>query len=344
MRNLIFLISLILFFACSNDDQEYSNQSKIDNKMLEGEWMAINSSGTYYTDIILSGSSWAKVSVIRNDVGDNSIVASDEGVWSWYSDNNSLAISTSRQSIPVYQVLDVTNDSLVMHNRSYNTTEAYRRVVESVELNAGDTTRIRLISEHADFSVDEIAISNPDLADVYKNGVIYGKQGGVGFVTINSGPNEYIVKITVTSRYDRYSKQMNLLIDDIYELYGEPDDISIVNISAFSTKNTGVANAYIRPKSDMELAELAYVYDSDTHIIYEIITIYGREITFDSDLSCMQKYYYNVTEPEISSNFGSYMFGRKQKIYENSYLVSVIYAYNDIRKYNMSFGYIKLDY
>lgn len=193
-------------------------------------------------------------------------------------------------------------------------------------------------------SFNALFISNSALADVYKNGVVYGKQGGVGFITINSGSNEYIVKISVTSRYDRYSEQMNLLIDDIYELYGEPDDISIANISAFSTKNTGVLNAYIRPKSDMELAELAYVYDYDTHIIYEIITIYGREITFDSDLMCMQRFYYNVTEPEISSNFDSYMLGKKQKLYENSYLVSVDYAYNDIRKYNMSFGYIKLDY
>ena len=349
MRNVLFFISLILFVACSSDDQENSSSSKIDNKKLEGEWVSVNSSGTYYTDIVLSASSWAKVSVIREDVGANSVVASDEGVWSWYDDNNSLAISTTKLSIPVYQVLEVTSDSLLMHNRSYNTKEAYQRVVESVEVNAGDTISIKYISGHSDLTVDDITIINKDIADVYKNGVVYGKQGGVTFVLIRSGQKTYYVKITVISRLDRYAEQTKLKINDIVMLYGAPDEIYETDVRAFTnvTQMGGVL-VYKRPKTDMELAELAYTYDYENGVIYQIGVLYGRELTFNPDFSYLEKYYNYISEPEVDPYEGytyyTYYFGKNKNKYDNSHFVFVNYYEIMGAKNGMYIAFMNIDF
>lgn len=349
MKNVLFYMSFILIVACNNEDQENSSISKIDNKMLEGEWVSVNTSGTYYTDIILSGSSWTKVSVIRKDIGENSVVDSDEGVWSWYDDNNSLAINTTKLSIPIYQVLEVTIDSLLMHNRSYNTTEAYQRVVESVEVNAGDTTSIKYISGHSDLAVDDITIVNKDIADVYKNGVVYGKQGGVTFVLIRSGQKTYYVKISVVSRLDRYAEQTKLKINDIVKLYGVPDEISETNVRAYTyVTQMGGVYVYKRPKTDMELSELAYTFDYNNGVIYQVGIKYGRDQTFSSDLSFIQKYYYTVSEPEVQQ-LGDYtiydfFYGKNKVKSDNSYLVFIDYYESKDVKYGMFIGFMNIDY
>ena len=299
MKKILFLISVLTLFACSNDDQETTTQTVIDNTKLVGEWVSITSTASYFTDLVLSSNSSAEYSVFKNDIG-ASAINTDKGVWSWLNDINGLSINTKYRSFPVYQVMELNDDSVKMRNLGYNVIDTYYRVVEIVEVNSGGFTPITYLSEHTDYPIEQIICLNEDVATVSTDGMVEGIQGGVTYVKLLSGQTQKYVKVIVTSRMDRFAKQTHMLIYDIIDQNGDlnytytiKDDSSDGNSDESLPKYYGQIE-YYDPTFEPHLRYVVYYFDLFTGVIDHIYTEFRSPDLYFKDWAYVKRFYHSI--------------------------------------------------
>lgn len=318
MKKIVFSISLLLLVSCNND--EHSNSTKIDKSLLIGEWVSPNSLNNQFIDLELSNSSWAQYTIISDDIGSNSVIEKDEGVWTWHDNNNGLSVTTTKYSLPNCQVIELSEDSLIMRNLGFNTIEKFYRVVESIELYAGASAMIKYLSDHSDFSLQQTESYNEEIATVSNDGVIEGKQGGVTYVQIKDGYKSLFVKVSVISRIDRFADLTQLSIQQIKELFGEPDSNHIDefdSIDDFGQETKFATCYYENPDFDPELSRVVCYYHLYEPKIAYIRPYYLSDDAFASDTMYIKKFYRH-----FQLNYVSNSYAKEKNFYDNSCVVN----------------------
>lgn len=340
MKKTIFLISVLTLCACSNDDQETTTQTVIDNTKLVGEWVSITSSASYFTDLVLSSNYSAEYSVFNNDYG-ISAIDTDKGVWSWLNDINGLSINTKYRSFPVYQVMELNDDSVKMRNLGYNVIDTYYRVVETVEVNSGGFAPITYLSEHTDCPIDQIMCLNDSVAAVTAEGMVEGRMGGITYVRLLSGQALKYVKVIVTSRMDRFAKQTHMLIGKVIEQNG---DLNYTIKEVSSDGNSGESSPksyqleYKEPTFDPHLRYIVYYFDLYTGEIDNIYTEYRSTEWYYMDLLYLKRFYHSIRTylEDIDWPIVWLKFGEKEYSYDNEYVI-VASDYKDLGYYTMTY-------
>ena len=312
MRNwIIFFIAFFTFVSCSENDHNENQQesSKPDLSLITGEWVSANNSQSLFVDLTLSQNYRVEYSIIQNEVGNLSVIKKDEGSWSWslYKNKQTLLFSMLYQVVPLQEIMELDNDHMLLRNQSFNTTDSYYRVVETLHVCAGQEASITYLNEHRDFSVSKS--TNPNIASVNSSGIVTASQGGTAFVLLESGEKKAYVKIVVTGRMDRFAAEVHLTVDDILDMYGEPD------FSGKREKEGGLV--YNQDGIDSGLKQVQYTYGLDNKEIKSILTIYPSYEETLSDRNILHLYYKRITSLKGNS------YGLSDVLWDNSYIVTV---------------------
>lgn len=315
MRKLyIFIIAAIAVLACS-EDNEIANkpQERIDFNMLVGEWVSADSEKNYYTELILSNNFWAQYTIVQNEVGSNSIYDTDKGVWNWYDDNQMISIITGMHKIPYQKVVEITNTRMQLRHTSYNTVETYYQLVETLEIDAGNSTSIKYLQEHGDFALKQATSSNEEVATVSADGIVEAHQGGIAYISLESEQEIVYIKVVVKGRVNRFIDETHLTIDEIEKIHGKPD-VAATRIDSINGFEGGYV--YYQFDNDKHLNAIQYTYDVYSREIKNILTRYSSESPLNQDVAYTYKYY--VQTGDDNNNFGL-----SSTFLDNSYIITI---------------------
>ena len=311
MKKLIYCVTILaVFFTSCSEDETTSKSPLLVSEAAEicGEWLAPSASNTYYTYLGFQNNYKVKYYVAQNVVGANSVTDEDDGSWSLYPDRQEILISVLRHQIPVQALVAFDNNSMSLRNTQYNTIDTFYRIVESIELEAGQTAEINYLKNAAGAECSSL---NPDVATVSSGGLVNGIQEGVTFISLRLGEVLAFVKVSVNGRVDRFAEETHLMIDDIFAKYGNPSGYFFVD-------NTLCDIYYLKPSSDGSLSEHRYRFNWDTGQIKYVITMYSDVVAFVADCKYLDQYYY------LQSDKSDPIYTLKEKYFDNEYSARVI--------------------
>lgn len=311
MKKYIYCIIIFAaFLASCSEDETTSKSSPLVSEAGEicGEWLAPSGSGSYYTYLDLQKNYKVRYFVAQNVVGANSVTDEDAGSWSLYPDRQEIIISVLRHQIPVQALVAFDNNSMSLRNIKYNTIDKFYRIVESIELEAGQTAEISYLKNAAGAECSSL---NPDVATILSGGLVRGIQEGVTFISLQLGDVLSFVKVSVNGRVDRFSEETHLIIDDIMAKYGNPSGI-------FRVDNTLADMYYLNPSSDSCLLEHRYRYNLITGQIKYIFTFYADLPTFLADWDYLEKIYF------CQDGMSDPVYTLKEKYFDNEYSARII--------------------
>ena len=278
-----------------------------DSSLLYGEWVTMNSTFNHYSEISLNNRNRAIITVVQNAIGNDGCSVNDEGAWTQDAMQN-LSFSMIKSSIPKQKIIDLSDSTMVLQNLVTHITDTYHRVVETIEIYAGQECFVNYLKEHNDFNPINIFSSNRDVVNVDPDGKIKAHQGGIAYIIIQSSLKTVYVKIKVCSRIDRYAEETHMTIDEIYMIHGRPD----MDVYKTDTINSIM---YYNPTTDSEIEYLGYDYDIFTHEIKQIETIYKSEDTYNSDSLYIKRYY-------KENNRLTWMYGESEYMSECNYVIA----------------------
>lgn len=310
MKKFIYYVIILaaVFASCSEDETNNSSLLVSEAEEICGEWLAPSVSNTYYTYLELKKNYKVTYFVAQNVVGPNSVSDEDAGSWRLYPDRQEILISVLRHQIPVQALVAFENNCMTLRNTTYNTTDKFYRIVESIELEAGQTAEISYLKN---ISVAECNSLNADVATVSSSGLVNGIQEGVTFISIHVADELVYVKVSVNGRIDRYAEETHLMYEDILAKYGNPSGIFLVD-------NTFADMYYLNPSSDSCLSEHRYRFNLMTGQIKYIFTFYADLPTFLGDLDYLEKFYF------CQDGMSDLVYTLKEKYFDNEYSARVI--------------------
>ena len=311
MKKLIYCVTILaVFFTSCSEDETTSKSLLLVSEAAEicGEWLAPSASNTYYTYLGFQNNYKVKYYVAQNVVGANSVTDEDAGSWSLYPDRQEILISVFRHQIPVQALVAFDNNSMSLRNTQYNTIDTFYRIVESIELEAGQTAEINYLKNAAGAECSSL---NPDVATVSSGGLVKGIQEGVTFISLRLGEVLAFVKVSVNGRVDRFAEETHLMKDDIMAKYGNPSGI-------FRVDNTFADMYYLNPSSDSCLLEHRYRFNLITGQIKYIFTFYADLPTFLADWDYLEKIYF------CQDGMSAPVYTLKEKYFDNEYSARVI--------------------
>jgi hypothetical protein len=326
MRKITFyILTLLAFVACNKDADSSDKPSEqvFDNIQFVGEWVSVNGSKTLYTNILLHNSLKLDYFLYKNETGEKSIYQEDHGSWSWYQNRQIMGFSLMNNTVPFHQILELTTGKMLLRNTATNAKDAYYRVVETINLEAGQTAAIQYLQSHSGLSLSS---SNESVATVSADGTINGLQGGTAFISLEGGEELCFVKVNVNSRVDRYAAETHLTIDEIVDKYGEPDLTGSLG---------GIKYGYLYNVSnpDSELTLVQYDFDLLTNEIILIHTAYKSEDIFYADIEYMEEHLF------LQESSSGLYFGKKEKLWDNEFIITPF-----ISKGTMYVNYQNRDY
>ena len=310
MKKFIYYVIILaaVFASCSEDETNNSSLLVSEAEEICGEWLAPSVSNTYYTYLELKKNYKVTYFVVQNVVGPNSVSDEDAGSWRLYPDRQEILISVLRHQIPVQALVAFENNCMTLRNTTYNTTDKFYRIVESIELEAGETAEISYLKNAAGAECSSL---NPDVATILSGGLVRGIQEGVTFISLQLGDVLSFVKVSVNGRVDRFSEETHLIIDDIMAKYGNPSGI-------FRVDNTLADMYYLNPSSDSCLLEHRYRYNLITGQIKYIFTFYADLPTFLADWDYLEKIYF------CQDGMSDPVYTLKEKYFDNEYSARII--------------------
>lgn len=326
MRKITFyILTLLAFVACNKDADSSDKPSEqvFDNTQFVGEWLSVNGSKTLYTNILLHNSLKLDYFLYQNETGEKSVFLEDHGSWSWYQNRQTMGFSLIYNKVPYHQILELTTGKMSLRNTKTNAKDTYYRVVETVNIEAGQTAAIQYLQSHSGLSLSS---SNETVATVSADGTINGLQGGTAFISLEGGEELCYVKVNVNSRVDRYAAETHLTIDEIVDKYGEPDLTGSLG---------GIKYGYLYNVSnpDSELKLVQYDFDLLTNEIILIHTAYKSEDIFYADIEYMEEHLF------LQDMYSGLYFGKEEKQWDNSFIVTPF-----ISKGTMYVNYQNQDY
>ena len=305
----LYIILCVATLSACDDDGSSSSNLNIDDRLFVGEWIWFNSDGTCYTDIDMKNSLQANYAVYKSTTGNKPAYIEDTGTWKWYSERAVLSLNFFYERPPYYEIVEIDDTHMVLHNLGYNTTETYYRVVETLNLEEGQIADIDYLQSHQ----GSVKSSNLEIAAINAEGKVEGVLDGVAFLEINVDGKIVYAKAIVRGRTARFKEETHLLSDDIIAKYGEPNLVVEYN-------STQMAMQYLNPKTaDPDLYALQYRYHKDTHQIFLIQTIYPAtsEAAFTKDWQFIAQHYY---QQQATGN----VYGEFERYRENTSLIYVI--------------------
>ena len=306
----IYILLLAAFgVSCSEDETSNTNIPVSDIQELSGEWVAPNSSNTYYTFIGLQDSHKATYYVVQNALGSQSVTDKDEGTWRLYTDRVELIFNMMWRNLPTQSLIGFKDDCMTLRSNRYNTTDKFYRVVEDLNLEAGQTAPISYLSE-AGLSGAELTSTNPEIATVSADGVVRAIQEGTAFISVKQGETLVFVKVEVNGRIGRFAAETHLLITDIVDKYGMPDGVFVID-----EEMDGLY--YMFPDSDPDMYALQYRYNKYTSQINMVQTVYNAEDAFVADWSYLEEFFYRQYD------WSDYSYTQNERIWSNEYIVTV---------------------
>lgn len=311
MKKYIYYVIILAAFLTSCSEDETTSKSQLlvsEAAEICGEWLAPSSSGSYYTYLELQKNYKVRYFVAQNVVGAKSVTDEDAGSWSLYPDRQEILISVLRHQIPVQALVAFDNNSMSLRNTEYNTIDKFYRIVESIELEAGQTAEISYLKNAVGAECSSL---NPDVATVSSDGMVNGIQEGVTFISIKIGEVIAFVKASVNGRVDRFAEETHLMKDDIMAKYGNPSGI-------FRVDNTFADMYYLNPSSDSCLLEHRYRFNLITGQIKYIFTFYADFPTFLADWDYLENSYF------CQDDMSDPVYTLKEKYFDNEYSVRVI--------------------
>lgn len=319
----LFLICFAVLSACDDDGSSNSNLD-VDDKMFVGEWVWPNSSGTCFTDIEMMNSKQAFYAVYNNKAGNSSGIVKDNGSWRLFANRNVLTFQFLYDTPPFYEIVEYDDTRIVFRNEGYNTIDTYYRVVEALNINAGQTVAISYLQDHP----GSVRSCTPEIADVDADGNIYGILDGVAFIEINADGKIAYAKVIVQGRTERFKAETHMLSDDIKARYGEPSYEGLQS-------NGMMAMQYKYPQTaDPAIAILQYWFHPTTHQMYRVQTVYFSEEDFQRDGQYISNNF-------ILQDMEPYnIYGENERYWENEYIMSVVGKSGDYYWIN----YLNLDY
>lgn len=326
MRKISFCILFILaFVACSNDDSESKPDVPVyDNTMFVGEWVSVNQSKTLYSNLVLRNSTRCDFVLYQNQTGEKSVFKEEYGSWSWYQNRQLIGFSLSSSHAPYHQIVEFSTDKMILRNIETNTTDEYYRVVEVVDVEAGQSAVIQYLQDKSGLSLSS---SNEVVASVSADGVVSGLQGGTAFISVEGNQTTCYVKVRVNSRVDRFAAETHLSISEVVNKYGDPD----VTGSLGGVK-AGILYNVSNPDSELTLVQ--YDYDILTNEVILIHTAYKLEDTFFADIDYMEEHFY------LQDSSSMIRFGKKEKLWDNEFIITpfiskgIMYVNYQNRDYN----------
>ena len=326
MKRISFYILFIIltFVACDNDDSSQPDVPVYDNTMFVGEWVFVNNSKTIYSDLILQNSTRCDFILYQNQTGEKSVFKSDFGSWSWYQNRQLLGFSLSATHVPYHQIVELSEDKMSLRNIENNTTDDYYRVVEVVDVEAGQSADIQYLQGKSGLSLSS---SNEVVATVSEDGKVIGQQGGTAFIAVEGGETTVYVRVRVNSRIDRFAAETHLSIDEVMEKYGDPD----ITGSLGGVKY-GILYNVSNPDSELTLVQ--YDFDILTNEVILIHTAYKSEETFFADIEYMEEHFI------LQDSSSGYLFGKKELYWDNEFIVTpfiskgIMYVNYQNRDYN----------
>lgn len=305
----LYIFTVLLFVACHNDKNDISIEAaSFDISLLEGEWVTIDKTGNNITDLTLTQAQRVQLFLLHNVVGRNSISKEDKGSWTTNEGKQIISFEMLNLTIPNQEIIELNDNYMKLRNQILNFVDTYYRVVETIEIDAGQVSYIQFIQNNRDSRFDEIKSLNPNIASIDSDGLVKGHQGGTVFLSMKLDQKIFYAKVIVKSRIDKYEDETQLWINDIINLYGEPD----MKIQQVGEDVDCII--YHENLPDSALDFLAYIYNSYGQI-GTIQTIYRSEDTYNDDISYLQEYYYKQ-----KTNSGD-MYGKSAFQFENSSLV-----------------------
>lgn len=308
MRKISFYILFILaFVACSNDDSDSKWDVPVyDNTMFVGEWVSVNQSKTLYSNLILLNSTRCDFILYQNQTGEKSVFKEDHGSWSWYQNRQLLGFSLGSNHAPYHQIVELSSGKMLLRNIENNTTDEYYRVVEVVDVEAGQSSAIQSLKNLSGLSLSS---SNEVVATVSEDGVVSGLQGGTAFISVEGGETTCYVKVRVNSRVDRFASETHLSIGEVIEKYGDPD-----LTGSLGGVKAGILYNVSNPDSELTLVQ--YDYDILTNEVILIHTAYKSEETFSADIDYMDEHFY------LQDSSTGFLFGKKEIYWDNEFIVT----------------------
>lgn len=325
---LYLILSLAFLTACDKNDSGIAQKQIIDNSdVLEGEWVSLNANSTFFTNILMANNGRSEYKVIQNEVGLNAISDKDEGSWTFYNDGQTLSLLLMSHQISGLRVVYFDGNKMLLNSIKYNTEDYFYRVVESIELEAGQTVSISFVQNNTEWNNATCSTINDEVLDVSANGIVKGKQEGITFISIEIGEEKVYARVKVKGRITRYAEETHMLIDDILEKYGEPT-------GAGSLGGNLMGVQYIHPSLDEDLFGLQYTYHKYTHEIKLIQTIYDNPIPFKQDWDYIDHFFFHQYELSETT------YTEKEKFWANEYDVTCLYdrdGYHWINYRNLDF-------
>lgn len=311
MKKLTLYILLLAAFlvSCSEDESGNGKMPVSDPHELSGEWVAPNASNTYYTFIGLQENYKVTYYVVQNIVGSQSVSDKDEGSWRLYDDRVELIFDMMRRYLPTQSLIGFEENCMTLRSNEFNTTDKFYRVVEDLNLEAGQTAPISYLSE-AGLSGAELTSTNPEVVTVSADGVVRAIQDGTAFISIKLGDDLVFVKVEVNGRIKRFAAETHLSITDIVEKYGTPDGMFVID-----EEKDGLY--YMFPESDPDMYALQYRYNKYTLQIEQVQTVYNAEDAFVADWSYLDEYFYRQYD------WSDYSYTQNERVWSNEYMATV---------------------
>lgn len=298
MKKILYLLSLVICFAaCDKDDDTQNSEASTEN--MYGEWLLYDGiGGQSFMEVQIDNSSSYKSIAYTTQNGQTQISDIQSGYWGFFAETKSLRISalsetTGMQKTLDFELVEADEYKLVLRDKNLNSRDTYCRIIDSYNTTAGKEIVLDLSNKK--FNATTYNSINTDAATIDS----YGKITAVGYGTTfiiaeDSQGNKVAIKVEVDSRARIHASEINKSIDNIYEVYGQPD-------AEQDQDNGSYIILYRNPSIEPTASGIQFNYNKTSREVTRVLVLYKSEEMCIDDIHYLENNFYYV-------DFGDYYF------------------------------------
>ncbi len=319
---LLFIIALTVLVSCSNDDSPKEVSPKYKSELFVNTWCTI---GEFGESTVMTLANTHKASVNENSLdGDKFMSISFSGTWMYYPNNNILVIQFGYQSssdnysihTTSYKVRELKDGKMVLVNQETGSVETFVRLTDSLNVSVGEDI------DHLTVGYTNLYTSNPDVISIDSSGSPKIVGVGTAYLILMSDSESCALELTVLHQSQVFVGYLGKSVEDILEVYGEPDVIGTIGVNPAILYNKNLEEG---------ISAVQVQYDGLSLEVTRILVQYSLKNIWDSDVKFISSWLNKEGEfyfPEHSMLESDFLISAFES--DGKYYVS----YNDQVYYN----------
>lgn len=272
---LSFFIALTALVSCSKDDSPKEVSPEYKSDLFVNTWCTI---GEFGESTVMTLANTHKVSVSENSFdGDKFMSNSFSGTWMYYPNNNILVIQFGYQSssdnytinTTSYKVKELKNGKMVLINQDTGSVETYVCLTDSYNVCIGEDI------DHLTVGYTNLYTSNPDVVSIDISGSPKVVGAGTAYLILMSDSESCAIELTVLHQSQVFAGYLGKSVEEILEVYGEPDVSGTVGVNPAILYNSNLEEG---------LSAIQVQYDGLSLEVTRILVQYSLKNIWESDV------------------------------------------------------------